>query len=141
MIVRVGENVPDPLDHVSRCAVFTDCIEALQSLHEKGYCHTDLRLPNLLKFDEKYEPVDFGDAVKTGTAVCIEDFSEGRRKLLTAAAAGHTSARNSIEWNVGHDIEMLARAVFGAPVTEDEDVEFERDPASQVALNKKRKRG
>ena len=137
LIMRVGENVPHPLDHVSRCTVFTDCIEALQSLHEKGYCHTDLRLPNLLKFDEKYEPVDFGDAVKTGTAVCIEDFSEGRRKLLTAAAAGHTSARNSIEWNVGHDIEMLARAVFGAPVTEDK----ERDPACPVALNKKRIRG
>jgi hypothetical protein len=113
LVMHVGENIPEPLDDTLRRVVFHDCIISLRPFHEAGYLHTDLRLPNLLKFQGKYQPVDFGDAVKTGALVNVDDFSQGRKQLLAAA---NNSTQRCIKWNIGHDIEMLSRAVFAAPI-------------------------
>jgi hypothetical protein len=117
LIMKVGENVPDLEDfnHNLRCDVVNDCLAVLRSVHQEGYCHTDLRLPNVLKFNGKYTPVDFGEAVLVGAEVCVDDFSEGRKKLLADASSSRPGRK--MEWHKEHDVEMLMRAVFDIPVS------------------------
>lgn len=67
-----GESVPEDPDHVTRTKIVNNCMQALQMMHAKGYVHTDLRLPNLLKFDRKYQPIDFGEAVVKGARVSVK---------------------------------------------------------------------
>ena len=107
---------------------------SLKRIHHAGYYHTDIRLPNILKFeDNKYSLIDFGDAVKKGATVNINRFSQGRKSLVTdlvvtavAVAAVENGANNVdyshnskttavLKWNRAYDVEMLLRAVFNAP--------------------------
>lgn len=122
LVMRVGEskfdleNEDDEQDtHAWRCAVVNDCLASIELMHSAGYCHTDLRRPNLLQFDQKYVPIDFGDAVKIGEEVSVDEFSEGRKNLVTAAA--RCTPGSTICWGKEHDVEMLFRAVFDIPVS------------------------
>ena len=118
LIMHQGESVPEDPDHVTRTKIVNNCMQALQMMHAKGYVHTDLRLPNLLKFDRKYQPIDFGEAVVKGARVSVNQLSEGRRKLVSDTAAAAKTNEASICWNERHDVEMLFRAVFDAKAEE-----------------------
>jgi hypothetical protein len=134
LLMHQGESVPEDPDHDTRTEIVNNCMEALELMHAKGYVHTDLRLPNLLKFDGIYQPIDFGEAVKTGAGVCVDQLSDARRKLVSDAAAKTKGA--SLYWNEHHDIEMLFRAVFYAEaVTVEEAVER---PCNVIVKGKKR---
>lgn len=41
-----------------------DVLESLTAIHLAGYFHTDLRLPNILKFTSGYQIIDFDLAVR-----------------------------------------------------------------------------
>jgi tRNA A-37 threonylcarbamoyl transferase component Bud32 len=110
IFMRLGEGLPKTLDDALRTRIINDCIPELRSIHELGYVHTDLRLPNILKFEEKYMPIDFGEAVEIGTDVNLSEFSEGRKKCLI-----YSPLDSTIKWNAEHDIEMLFRAVYSCP--------------------------
>jgi hypothetical protein len=105
-----GMSLPEELDGGLRLAIFDDCVRAIRRCHDKGYFHTDLRLPNVLRFRDRYEPVDFGEAVKAGQGVLIETLSDSRKQLVTLTTSNSTHEM----WSSGHDTEMLARSVFGA---------------------------
>lgn len=116
VIMKFGTLVvaPDTSSHETRCQMFDNCLESLKEMHGHKYCHTDVRLANILRFDNKYALVDFGEAVRRGSYVRVSDFSEGRRKLL---AAGCSSGVAVLKWGYVHDVEMLTRTCFGAPTT------------------------
>ena len=108
--MRLGEDLPMTLDGALRTRIINDCIPELRKIHELGYVHTDLRRPNILKFDKKYMPIDFGEAVEIGTEVNLKEFSEGRKECLL-----HSPLDSTIKWYAEHDIEMLFRAVYSCP--------------------------
>ena len=56
--MKRGEPIPS---HYSYTDIYLNCRESLKRLHVQGYCHTDIRLPNILKFGDKLELIDFGE--------------------------------------------------------------------------------
>ncbi len=56
--------------------IFDECLSSLKRIHAAGYCHTDLRRPNILKFGDRYELIDFGDAVKIVHLLTLINFQK-----------------------------------------------------------------
>lgn len=118
VVMKFGElaAVPDTdgACHI-RYKIFEDCLDSLRKMHDHKFCHTDVRLANILRFDDKFALVDFGEAVKEGSCVDVSNFSEDRGNLL-AAGCGRGGAR-VLNWTYIHDYEMLARTCLLAPNT------------------------
>jgi hypothetical protein len=111
LLMMIGEPLPDQLDTPTRHTVFNQITQSLHHMHHLQYYHTDIRLPNILKFGSHYELIDFGEAIKEGETRSTEGFSDGRRSLVS-------DPRSSFMWDRGHDVEMLCRAVYSIPQRE-----------------------
>ena len=106
VVMKYGKPlIPDSFSYDMQLQMFNDCFQCLMEMHNKKFCHTDVRLANILQFGDKFGLVDFGEAVRRGSTVNIGDFSEGRRKLVTTS-----SSLEPLKWKYQHDIAMLARA-------------------------------
>ena len=66
-----------------------------------------------IRFDKRFDLVDFGEAVKVGTSVNIAAFSEKRIQLAIADAFV-----DRLQWDYKHDVAMLARSCFDVPITD-----------------------
>lgn len=145
VVMKLGEKLGDNIDSNAdlRVRILDDCMHSLQRIHNAGYVHTDLRRPNLLLFNDKFMPVDFGEAVKIGTAVDLRTFSSGRRNL--------TFNRNAeiVNWGKEHDVDMLFRAIWNIPprknverneALEDVDKGEKRPPAANGNRKNKKRR-
>lgn len=114
LLMEMGEALPDPLEHSTRHDIFNQIYRSLAHMHALRYCHTDVRLPNILKFGDKYCLIDYGEVVATGAMVDIEEFSDGRKDLVSELGP-------YVSWESGHDVAMLARAVYqitpGLPIS------------------------
>jgi hypothetical protein len=106
LLMDVGEPLPNQLnDPATQHDIFNQIYQSVSKMHNLNYCHTDIRLPNILKFGDKYCLIDYGEAVKEGAVVCIEGFSERRKQLVFESGP-------YVRWRSSHDIAMLARAVY-----------------------------
>jgi hypothetical protein len=63
--------------------VMLDCWHSLQRIHERGYCHCDVRIPNICKFGDNYELVDYGFARKFGQSTSGGPQTEGLKILVS----------------------------------------------------------
>ncbi len=48
-------------DVTTQAEVFNGCVESLDRMHDKKWCHTDIRVANMVTIAGKYTLVDFGD--------------------------------------------------------------------------------
>lgn len=147
VVMKLGEKLGDDIDANAdlKIRIIDDCMNSLQRIHNAGYVHTDLRRPNLLLFNDKFMPVDFGEAVQIGTAVNLDDFSSGRRNLTF-----NRNTAGNVEWGKEHDVDMLFRAVCNFPpprknvetneLQEDEAKCGKRPPAANDNIKNKRRR-
>ena len=113
VVMKFGEHVSESEALVHRLQIFDNCYDCLDAMHEKEFCHTDVRLANVLRFGESFALVDFGEAVPVGTDVNIAKFSEGRKRLVT------TGSVDSLRWQCKHDVAMLARACLDMSAPEE----------------------
>jgi hypothetical protein len=100
------------LDVSTRITIFNDVMESLSRLHARDYYHTDIRLPNILKCEDRYTLIDFGEVIQKGDRVCLDTFSEDRRNLVSVVPGGVSM----VLWDRAHEVEMLTRCVFDIPV-------------------------
>jgi hypothetical protein len=105
-IALVLGQMPTDNDMRDKKKIFHDCMESLREMHASGYCHTDIRLPNIVCFDGKFCLVDFGEAVVTGTAIDLR--GRNHPELLPQDAVGVSD----FAWKDKHDVEQLAWAVI-----------------------------
>ncbi len=105
----------------------------LDRIHSAGYCHTDIRLPNILRFGDNFELIDYGDAVKHGEEVDTYKFSTRRKQLVTVKS-------RKVIWQRSHDIEMLARTVLNVEIQCEDVSQTKRssDESNSIAFKKQK---
>jgi hypothetical protein len=97
-------------DQQNKNKIFQDCMECLSRMHEKKYCHTDIRIPNIVSFHGKYTLIDYGEAVEVGKRVKVS--CRTHKQLLPAAAQKAANINLKFAWKCEHDVEQLALAVL-----------------------------
>ena len=105
--MRKGEHVPYDLAEWK-----LGCLGAtisLRATHKAGFCHTDIRWSNILKFKGGYQLIDFDHAVRIGEKIQLTDGEQfkGRGVRLREYKLG-----DIVEWNVDDDIEMKLNTLY-----------------------------
>jgi hypothetical protein len=121
------------IKEVDKYQVYLDCCRSLQVLHAKGYYHCDARAPNICKFGDQFEMIDFGvaHAFKGRNRKCIKSIGTAekrpdlpkdliikadnirKRKLSGSIEIGldrfvvDERGKVSLEWEMRHDYDML----------------------------------
>jgi hypothetical protein len=120
------------VQEVDKYQVYFDCCRSLQALHAKGYYHCDARAPNICKFGDRFEMIDFGVAHPIAADdKCMKSIRSAKKrpdlpKYLTAEVddirkrklSGSIQmgldrfvvderGKVSLEWEMRHDYEML----------------------------------
>lgn len=106
ILMRVGENISDFMEPRE---LFDGALESLHVAHRAGFCHRDLRKPNLLIFDGKVQVVDFGDAI--AEKIEVEQQRGGARENFMPIRVKNLQRKEVYPWKKDDDIEMLARAI------------------------------
>ena len=99
-------------DEVSSNEIMSGVCRSLFALHQSGYVHRDIRLPNILKFGDHVQLIDYGFACKKG-----EQSSQGLFDAMVQRAGPvfqqlHGRYGNSLQWHRTTDHEMLMRVLI-----------------------------
>jgi hypothetical protein len=110
LLMKIGQPISiATLPQVARWAIYKDCVNCINKLADEGYHHTDVRLANILRFDDVYQLIDYGEVVVIGDTVNLNQCSEERKHSIALRFGDDGS---HVCWDRGHDIEMLVRTLF-----------------------------
>ncbi len=104
--MKIGKNIEETMEPHK---LFADALESLHTVHRAGFCHRDLRKPNLLIFDGKVQVVDFGDAIKKKTKII--QLRGGAREDVMPIRVQKLKPEELYAWRKEDDVEMLANAI------------------------------
>jgi serine/threonine protein kinase len=94
---------PEMLNRMNRdekLEILDDCQLSLQRMHEKGFLHCDARVPNICKFDDTYELVDFGLAQSFKSSFTILN-----------ASNFDSCSRSDLPLSVVHSVRILKKII------------------------------
>ena len=89
--------------------------QCLLATHKAGYVHCDIRSPNMLKFGDTFQLIDYdhgGQLDVNGEAIVYISSSGAQRKTVGPRVARLLCSSDVVEWTIIDDYEMLLECIL-----------------------------
>jgi serine/threonine protein kinase len=102
-----------PADQIDKVQLVRECVESLKRMHAKGYCHCDVRVPNICKFGDEFEMIDFGFARKLSDSGSVRvRVDQPKRPDLPASMVLAIDQVRALNLDHGQHIKRLGYSFF-----------------------------